>query len=206
MSDDYTKLKKMPQIVSDKDRARFFSKTKKRGDCLEWTAARSDGSYGRFNLGYTWYAAHRFSYYLATGKDPAKLRVCHSCDNPCCVNIDHLFLGTMSDNNKDCVRKKRHKFVQKTHCHRGHDLNDAKVFITKSGGKHRTCRKCWADNANEYRLKHGDRVKATRIKGEKNRRKKVYALLRQGLSLEMISKKLGYTLGSVKISARGFNG
>lgn len=53
--------------------------------------------------------AHRFSYELHNGPIPKRFLVCHRCDHRGCVNPDHLFIGTQSDNINDCVSKGRHK-------------------------------------------------------------------------------------------------
>lgn len=91
-------------------RQRFEEKFNVTPGCWAWTASRSKSrylEYGQFNDGTGMRGAHRVSYKLYVGQIPAGLQVLHRCDNPVCVNPDHLFLGTNDDNVKDKVAKGR---------------------------------------------------------------------------------------------------
>lgn len=87
--------------------ARFWEHVQKSDGCWEWQGARDGGGYGYFSSGSGRVRAHRFSYTLANGPIPDGLYVCHTCDNPPCVRLDHLWLGTRADNNRDRDRKGR---------------------------------------------------------------------------------------------------
>lgn len=67
---------------------------------------RSNG-YGSFGVEGIMKYAHRVSYEIANGEIAKGMNVLHKCDNPSCVNPDHLFLGTQKENMEDCVKKKR---------------------------------------------------------------------------------------------------
>lgn len=76
--------------------------------CLVWQGAMSEG-YGAMKVGGRVVRAHRVSYALHVGPILDGLFVLHRCDNPLCVNPEHLFLGTNTDNMRDCAAKGRHK-------------------------------------------------------------------------------------------------
>ncbi|MFA8692963.1 HNH endonuclease signature motif containing protein, partial [Escherichia coli] len=75
--------------------------------CEIWQGSKTKGGYGlRYYQGKV-QLAHRVSYKLNKGEIPEGLVVMRSCDNPSCVNPEHLSLGTQSDNRKDCLDKGR---------------------------------------------------------------------------------------------------
>ncbi len=96
--------------ISAEDIDRFFSKIPsivENNECWEWQGTLHKSGYAIFSVGYRNFYAHRVSYCIATGTDPQNMDVCHSCDNPKCVNPNHLFLGSHLDNMRDCFKKGR---------------------------------------------------------------------------------------------------
>ncbi len=67
--------------------------------------------------------------------------VCHSCDNPRCCNIEHLWVGTPKENQQDMSRKGRAGLQQATHCKNGHEFTPENVYRAPSSGR-RGCIKC----------------------------------------------------------------
>jgi hypothetical protein len=132
---------------------RFWSKVDRRGpdDCWEWTAFKTPRGYGRFGVGHSRVVyAHRFSWERAHGPITDGLHVLHRCDNPSCVNPDHLWLGTTSDNQADMAAKGRstkgRRLVE--HCRHGHQYDASNTERLTRGG--RRCRACNRNQARDY--------------------------------------------------------
>jgi hypothetical protein len=79
--------------------------------CWEWNNWTNDKGYGEFSIKKRKVLAHRASYMAHNNLTelPKGMYVCHTCDNPPCINPNHLFLGTQQDNMDDMYNKGRRK-------------------------------------------------------------------------------------------------
>ncbi len=78
-----------------------------REECWIWHGGLFSNGYGQFRWGRRKVKAHRFIWQLLFGPIPQGKIICHTCDNPKCVNPNHLFLGTHKDNTQDMLKKGR---------------------------------------------------------------------------------------------------
>lgn len=107
--------------------------------CIFWTGTRRPDGYGTLSVGGKTHRAHRWIYEQTHGAIGA-LVVLHGCDEPSCVNIEHLSVGTHADNVADARGKGRQAWQKQTHCKHGHELTDENTYITPRG--HRECCAC----------------------------------------------------------------
>lgn len=75
--------------------------------CHVWTGDTRGAGYGSIKIGGKKIATHRLAWELANGPIPPGLLALHHCDNPPCVRVTHLFLGTVKDNAQDMLAKGR---------------------------------------------------------------------------------------------------
>jgi len=122
------------------ERERLLAKIEKQDDgCWIWTGClrgTKTHRYGCMRYRGKSEGAHRASYMEFIGEIPEGLNVLHSCDNPKCVNPEHLFVGTDHDNMKDMAAKGRHFYpLAETH-HRAKLKNDEVRAIRASSQSH----------------------------------------------------------------------
>ena len=95
--------------------------------------------------------AHRLAYQEANpDEDISDLVIRHTCDRRSCVNPAHLLSGTLADNARDMLERRRHWNQAKTRCKHGHEFDEANTYIDPKSG-HRYCRKCRAAYQRELR-------------------------------------------------------
>lgn len=124
---------------------RFWDKVQVSNICWEWVGSITKDGYGQFFYQGSLWGAHRASFQIFVGDIQPGLLICHSCDNPSCVNPDHLFQGTYSDNIQDMLSKGRGNYgsphsAKITHCPRGHEYTGENTYIHPDGS--RKCRAC----------------------------------------------------------------
>ncbi len=90
-------------------KCRLWSYVKIEDGCWMYQGHLNKSGYGKF--GKT--TAHRTSYEIFKGPIEEGKMVCHTCDKPACINPDHLWLGTNSDNQQDSIKKGRHRWQRR---------------------------------------------------------------------------------------------
>lgn len=139
---------------------RFARFVQKSDGCWLWTGAKKATGYGFIRVvGVGMRGAHRIAYELANGPIPEGMVVRHTCDNPRCVRPDHLIVGTVADNVRDCAERGR-RFHQrgyrrplKATCKRGHPMTPENTYSRPGRIQHRTCRICTQMSRERYDAK-----------------------------------------------------
>ncbi len=110
--------------------------------CTLWLASPHSGGYGQFKVNGKCKTAHVLALELATGEHPAGLFALHTCDVKMCVNPDHLYWGTPTQNMADMVSRNRQRKSTARVCERGHRLVKPNLVPGRDARGWRMCLAC----------------------------------------------------------------
>lgn len=162
--------------------AKFWSKTTRSDGCWEWTGTKMKDSRGVMSVNGKNQTAPRISWYVHFGYWPEKgVFVCHSCDNPSCVNPKHLWLGDVKSNAQDAASKKR-LFLQR---------NPEKSFFASEEGKLKRARN---EDHGSAKLKNSDVLEIREIVATAKSKYGLYVAL---------SKRFGVCKDTIQKIAKG---
>lgn len=165
------------------------------GPCWVWTGPGDRKGYGRWGK----VLAHRHSWTEANGPILDDLWVLHRCDNPPCVNPDHLYLGTVVENVRDAVERGTVSHPRKERCTEGHLKEGDNLIVVSSGGaKSYRCRRC--ENEKSARRQREARQARGLLKTRLSEAEKdaILSLRRDGLSQRKIAKEVGRSVVAVQ--------
>ena len=162
-------MKAEAKVAAAKLEVRFWKNCERKGvnDCWPWTGTtmKRDGRGTLFVDGKN-VTAPRVAWFVEHGEWPEKdIFVCHDCDNPNCVNVKHLWLGTTTDNMRDAQRKGRLLGQGKTVCKHGHKLEGDNIIW--KGKTKRQCLTCKREYQSQYKLTAEQRAQKTLLQRQR---------------------------------------
>lgn len=94
------------RLFSESCESRFWKKVtiKSDNECWSWNGSRCANNYGHLTIQHKTWKAYRYSWMIKNGPIPKRMNICHSCNNPPCVNPSHLYLATHKQNMADASR------------------------------------------------------------------------------------------------------
>lgn len=134
--------------------ADFWSHVIKTDGCWVWQGSFNPNGYGQFSYNGV-NGSHRISWMLKNGQIPLRMHVLHRCDNPNCVNPDHLFIGKCVDNTRDMIRKGRGRVGVKYCCYNntGYRIDKLSNSEIKKIALMRESGKSWDDISKRFGMK-----------------------------------------------------
>ena len=154
------------QNMTIHERLDHYTYTEPNTGCWLWGGVTNGVGYGRLKVGRKMLYAHRLQWERHNGAIPKAMLVCPKCDVPTCINPEHLFLGTFSDNIKDAVQKGRTQKGGDTYNARLSEPQVIEIFHDKRAVEV-ISEEYKISITHVYQIKRGDRWKHLKLKETK---------------------------------------